>query len=826
MLLSTLSAIRIPGWITGLALAVCLLIGAPQDAEAQFRDLGYTFEPMVTNVFAADNAAFHDSPLYGGALGLGFGRSFELSGEYLVNTGATADLSRVDGLEGLVDRSVDVQRYGGRMRVNLSSGQLQPYLTAGTGALRIDPEAAEASRTIYALGGVGVTYGVRNQYRVSVGGEMLSYRYDPVTTFLGTDSGFESEERLVRSPSLTASVSLFLGGRPPNEPTVVDQRLQEQFGGRGLIRNTQLFVNPFYGRIEFDDALNFPKDQNLAGVNAGIELGPYVGLRGFYWRATPGDDLLDEFAEGFEGMEMYGGELRLRLNAEFGRGFVPYASLGGGFLNVKGDYEEEIPEGTLAPSNRFFSMAGGGLEVPLTRSIKLSGGLRSLFMSDQNADGMDNAGDLQASIMYNAGIEFRIGGGGDRSPRPPTETPPPRMPEPVAEEAETPPEGVVEEGEEQSVEEESVEEEMALSPQQAQLMAEVDSLQQALERMRNDRATAPATAPAAPPAADRSVRSNISGQTITIPVPENGELYLRYGNGGSVPVATTRRDTVSAPRQRAQADVQADAPAPTDPQAMQRAVENAVAAALQADTADALSDADVDRIVQRAVQRALEEQAPTAEQALDADERRAQQQTIQRMEEELADLRERLREQSADVAQARREAATRPSAPSTQVVTQAPTQEGEDRPPFYRQALGRPLTYVVPVTGVRVGEGPNQFQLGVRGDYRRQPDSRLHFMPEFTMGFGSGETTVTLLANGAYSFLRNRTAQWTNAPLEPYSGLGLGLKSDGGLSFEFVTNLFLGADYRFGNGQTGFVEIGGLDFFDTTRFTVGYRIRL
>ena len=815
MSLSTLSARRIPRWIFGLLFALCLLIGPLQNAEAQFRDLGYTLEPMVVNVFAADNAAFHDSPLYGGALGLGFGRSFELSGEYLVNTGATADLSRVDGLEGLVDRSVDIRRYGGRMRVNLSSGQVQPYLTAGTGALRIDPEAAEASHTIYALGGAGITYGVRNQYRVSVGGELLGYRYDPVTTLLETDSGFENEERLVQSPSLTASVSLFLGGRAPNEPTIVDQRLQEQFGGRGLFRNTQLFVNPFYGRVEFDDALNFPKDQNLTGVNAGIELGPYVGLRGFYWRATTGEDLLDEFASGFEGMEMYGGELRLRLNAEFGRGFVPYATLGGGFLNVRGDYDDDIPADAMAPSDRFFSTAGGGLEVPLTRSLKLSGGLRSLLMSDQNADGMDNAGDLQSSLLYNAGIEFRLGGGGDRSPRPPAEAPPPQMPEPAAEEAEAPAAAAGERvaaEEAAAVQDEQVEAE-ALPPEQAQLLAQVDSLERALEQLRDERTPPPAaTAPV-----QRTVRSNVSGRTITIPVPENGELYLRYGDGSGTAGARTPSDTASAP---------AAAQAPTSPEAMQRAVQSAVAAALQADTADALSDADIDRIVQRAVQRALDRQAPTAEQALDVEERQAQQRTIERMEEDLADLRQRLREQSADVLQARREAASRPSAPSTQVVTQAPTQEEMDRPPFYRQALGRPLTYVVPTTGVRVGEGPNQFQVGVRGDYRQQPDSRLHFLPEFAVGFGSGETSVTLLANGAYGFLRDRTARWTNLPLEPYSGLGLGLKSDGGLSFEFVTNLFLGADYRFGNGQTGFVEVGGLDFFDTTRFTVGYRIRL
>ncbi|MFP4227558.1 MAG: hypothetical protein ACLFTE_01875 [Salinivenus sp.] len=804
---------RLFGWAIGLGLLACTLLGGAQPADAQFRDVGYTFEPTVVNVFGADNAAFHDDPLYGGALGLGFGRSFEVSGEFLVNTGASAELSRVDGLDGLVDRSVDVRRYGSRMRLNLASGQFQPYLTAGTGALRLDPEGADPTRTIYAIGGGGITFSARNQYRVSLGGEVLSYRYNPVETFLGPNSGFDSKERLVRSPSLTASVSLFLGGRAPGQPTALDRRLEEQFGQGGLLQNTQLFVNPFYGRVEFNDALNFPKDQNLTGVNAGVELGPYVGLRGFYWRGTTGDDLLDKIPDGFEGMELYGSELRLRLNAELGRGFVPYATLGGGYLNVQGNYDDDIPEASSPPADRFFSMAGGGLEVPISRNLKLSGGLRSMFMSDQNTEGVDDPGDVHASLMYSAGIEFRIGGGG-RSTRPEDDEEPPREPMPE-EQARPTAEADAEERDPSRAEDERPLEREEMTPREAELMAEVDSLQQALETLRSERETERLQRRAVP-AQDTTARSATAGRTLTLPVPENGELYVRYGDGGGAP-QVTRRDTATAAGRTAQRQ----APTQDRPDAVERRVEDAVDSALRSDTTEALSEEDVDRIVQRVVQRALEDRTPTAEEDLDREERDADRETIRQMENELEELRQRLQEQSDDVERARRDAAERSR---TQVVQ---TGSGDDdSPPFYLQTLGRPLTYIVPVTGVRVGEGPNQFQLGLRGDYRRQPESRLHIMPELAVGLGSGETSVSFLANGAYSFLRNRTAEWTNAPLEPYSGLGVGLMSDGGLSFEFVSNIFLGANYRFGNGQTGFVELGTLDVFDTNRFTIGYRIRL
>jgi opacity protein-like surface antigen len=774
-----------------------VLIARP--AQAQFSDVAYTLEPTVIGVFEADDGAFQNAPLYGGALGFSFGRRLQVSGEYLFNTNATSDFSQIGGLDGLVDRDLDVRRYGGRLRLNLFDRQVLPYLTAGTGVLQFDPEGVEQTSTLYAVGGVGMTFEAQNRYRVSVGGEMMGYRYDPVATFLGPSAeGGERGQRLVRSPTLTASLSLYLGGRSLSEQTIVDQQMKEQFGGGGL-RGVQLFVQPFYGRLTFNEALGMPKNQNLAGVNAGVEFGPYVGLRGFYWRGTTGDDVFDEFAGGFEGMELYGSELRLRLNANAIRGFVPYTTVGGGYLNVLEGYEDDIPAEASSPENRFFATVGGGLEVPITRGLKVSGGVRSILTGNPSAGDVPRTDQtIYGSFLYSAGLEFRIGGGG-RSPTPPPEDP--RLPPstPVA----------TQEGE--HVEDTSGQAMPARTPEATasestsddlnRLLAKIESLEQALNELRRE----PADSPEVDPSAER--RAENDGRTMTVPVPESGEIYVRFGS-----------DATPQDREQAVQNV------PPDTTQLERQIREAVRQELQAqssaDTTD-VSRADLDQIVRQALRDAEAEGAEAR--ARDLQQREAQQRTIQRLEDEIADLRQQVRRQSEDVLRARRDAAERTVPTRAAPSRSAAEESGADSPPFYRQVLGRPLTYVAPVTGFRMGEGPNQLQLGVRADYRVRPAARFHLMPEVTFGVGSGRRTGSLLINGAYSVLEDRAVEWTGAPLEPYAGVGLGILSDGGLEFEVVTNVMLGTSYRFRTGQTAFVELSTLGTFDTNRIVVGYR---
>ncbi|MEF8816360.1 MAG: hypothetical protein V5A58_06200 [Salinibacter sp.] len=767
-------------FVTGGLLLAALMAARP--VTAQFRDVGYTFEPGVQGVFEDDAAAIGSSTLYGGALGLSFGRYFQASAEYFANTGARTDFSNIDRLNGLVNRDVDVRRLGTRLRFNLYDRRVIPYLTVGSGVMQFDPDGAERTRTIYGTAGGGVTFSAYDRYRISVGAEMLGYRYDPVATFLGPTGAqnFETGTELVTSPALTASLALYLGGRSLEEQTVVDQALQEQFGGGGFLRGVQLYVNPFHGRIEFNDALGFPKDQNLSGVNAGVSLGPYVGLRGFYWRGRQGTAVTDNLTGGFEELQMYGGELKLRLNLAPGRGFVPYAKVGGGYLDVLGGYSGDIPESTLPPEDRFFGMGGIGLEVPLTQSVKFSGGARGLVMDNPNTVEAGDPGDLYGSLMYTAGIEFRIGGG--RTDRP---TPRPQ-PEPVLAPADTP------------------EAEDDTTSEQQRLRARADSLERALTALqtgsgrpsRADTTGGPVVGPAA------RQQSNLSDRTMTVPVPESGEIYVRFGDDAQPQVRSSRQGA------------QADGPAQAVPEDVEQRVRKALRQQLQqqgrADSARALTDADIERLIRQTVRDAVTQREAGRTRRDQQHEETAQAQRVQRLQDQVDKLQRQLQEQ---------ERAEQP-----QPSRSAPAGDGTQ--PFYRETLGRPLTYLVPIVGFRGGKVTNQAHLGLRADYRTSPTSRFHIIPEFGLGVGNGQLSPSFFVSGAYSFLRNTTTELVGVPLEPYAGLGGGISSLGGFTFEPVLISTFGLDYRFQGGRRVFLEYSTFDAFSSHRVHVGVRVRL
>lgn len=756
----------------GLLLAI---VGAAQPAAAQFRDVGYTFEPTVQGIFDSENASLQNEPLYGGTLGLSFGRYFRVNAEYLANTGATTNFTNVDRLSGLLDRELDVRRYGTRLRLNLLDRRVIPYLTAGTGVLQLDPRAVEATRTIYGLAGGGFAFRLQDRFRFSVGGELLSYRYDPVATYLGPSgaANFGTGTELVRTPALTASASLFLGGRSLDEETAVDAALREQFGGGGLLANTRLFVNPIYGRIEFNDALGFPKDQNVFGLHAGVDLGPFVGLRGFYWRGTGGESIVDDVAGDLDNIQMYGSELQLRLNLDLGRGFVPYARVGGGYLDVKSDYADDLPEGAPVPDDRFFGVTGAGLEVPVSRSLKLSGGVRGLIMSNPNVVQAGDPGDLYGSAMYSAGIEFRLGGGRDR---PDPEPEPLPGPSPVGAAREAPAADTGEAGGVRGVDP------TELTPVERRLLARVDSLERVL------RGNTAGTVDAGPP------RSNVSDRSMTVPVPEEGEIYVRFG--GAQESRPARADTTTRTGRAA------DRPL-TDEQLRQR-VERTLRQQLRQRQGADSAQANVEQIVDRALRNALDDRQQRTTQ------QEGQAQQIRQLRQEIQQLRRELRAQQST------ETAPAQQPPADDVVSQ----------PFYQEILSRPLTYIVPVTGYRGGDGLSQFQIGVRGDYRTSPSSPFHLIPELTFGVGSGDGfSPNLLANVAYSVFRDRVPTLTGVPLQPYVGAGVGIASTGGFTFEPVLNTMIGADYRVRGRQAVFLEYSTLDLGDAHRVHVGYRIR-
>lgn len=837
------------GFCSGGVLGILLLLMA-LPAQAQVEGISYTISPGGENVFfeskgflgSDGNSGLENGLLYGGQLGLGFGQYLELDAVYLFGNDFETDFTNLDDdafdfgvgeaafLDALADlepRMIDLRRYGGKLRLNLGAGfgtaqagEFLPYLTLGTGIIKFDPEGLDKSESIYATGGVGVTFSLLNRLTVSVGGEVLAYRYNPATVLL-TDSDITAandaaglagadriqaddfEDQTVLNPSLNASVQFYLGGRQPGELSELDRAFIEQFqGGGGL----QVFVEPFYGRIEFNSALNFPKDQNVAGVNVGVELGPYVGLRGFYWRGTTGTDVFDEFAEGFEDVALFGGELNLRFGDAFGRqDLTPYAIVGGGFMDVLGNYDEDISQGATPPDDRYFAMGGGGLDFALSESLSLFGNLRYLLMSNADAEDVSDPDEVFGSPMYTAGLKFSFGGGRGRTAE-----------EVIEERAER--RAAAARAEREALRGELTEREEALQTEVARLRARLDSLEQARQerRMVQEEDSVQQTTVREMTALEQKVDqlerevaggaqgrvrrpgSNLSGETIAIPVPERGEIYIRFGEGAN---GETTAETVYAPPTIVQPGGQATVPQTgaqggLSAQQIQQIVRETLRSEMgRADSARRpLNAEDIRRIVQETITEQLR-QADTGE--------------VQRME--MSQLQNRLDRIESRLDRLAEQRAAPP--PGVEVIEEG--QEGEERTRVVSQ-YGP--TRVVPTAGF----GGGNFLFGVRGDYSDRSSHigslDFRFMPEFVVG-GGDEFSVDIIANGVVDV--NLLDQYLPTDrFDPYAGVGLGLTTQTGLGL----NLLIGTEYATGRGAV-FAEYSTLDFFDYNRFLIGYRVR-
>ena len=400
-----------------LALALC----AALPATAQIQGVGYRLSPSASYVDFAGGSGLSDGVLLGGGVGFSFGEFVELGGSFQLGSFETA----LAGVEGFGDvpttafddvavRGVDVQRYGGALKLNLSRGAVVPHLTAGTGVVRLAPDALEATRSIYLVGGAGVQLSFRNRLALAITAEDFVYRTNVGTAFL-SDADLATagvaradfEQTTVHNLGARVTANLYLGGRRPGQLTDLDRAFQEQFAG-GL-SGLSLVVEPFYGRVTFDEALPF-RDQAFVGAEAGFDFGPLIGVRGFYGRGIDTSDPTQ-----IEGVQMFGGDLRLRLTE--GRGLVPFLSVGGGYLDVLDGYATDDgadPENALAEDSPF-AAAGLGVGFLVTPRLRAVVEGRALLLSTQDEGDLSEPDDVYLSPMLRAGVSFGVGG---RSGRP------------------------------------------------------------------------------------------------------------------------------------------------------------------------------------------------------------------------------------------------------------------------------------------------------------------------------------------------------------------------------------------------------------------------
>jgi len=385
---------------------------------AQVKGISYTFSPSVEYNFWDDQAGLEDGVLIGGKIGIGFGEFFEFRGSYFQDLDLMRNFENYgfDNFEGanLAESEVDLKRYGAEIKANFSKGRLLPYVTVGTGIQEIKWSDLEENKQIYLSAGLGITIGLSDRFILTLEGKNTRYRYSAARNLLSNNerqslgvAGMNFPNEALNNWSALASLQFYLGGRKPGEMTDLDRAYFDSFtGGSG---GFNLGLEGIIGKMNFDSDLPF-RDANMAGGSAGFDLGPYIGIRGFYWQALEEDEFLST-----DPLAIYGGEVRMQLNS--GGGITPFIMVGGGKIDVRDNYvgksvivnSDTIGITLTDDDDTGFAMGGAGLLIPLTKNFKVFGSARALLTSASPIEDVTAPEEIQTSYFYSAGFKLRFG---------------------------------------------------------------------------------------------------------------------------------------------------------------------------------------------------------------------------------------------------------------------------------------------------------------------------------------------------------------------------------------------------------------------------------
>lgn len=155
-------------------------------------------------------------------------------------------------------------------------------------------------------------------------------------------------------------------------------------------------LEAFAGRLEFDD--ESIDRQALVGVRTGIDLGQFVGLRAFYWQGRSGD------LRQREPLQSYGGEAQFNFTRS--RGPSPFVVLGAGRL----DFGKEFRDRAGRPRDAETSLiAGAGVALRLSDNLRLNAAVRDYVRGPQDLDSIATTSQLTNNLMYTVGIGFDLG---------------------------------------------------------------------------------------------------------------------------------------------------------------------------------------------------------------------------------------------------------------------------------------------------------------------------------------------------------------------------------------------------------------------------------
>jgi hypothetical protein len=362
--------------LTGIALAATTTSLAAQD-------IGLTLMPSGQRIAWDDRLPLTEDWLYGGRVGLRFGQWVELQPFWFQGNGFRSDSARAVDVfgEAGVGRRLDLRHYGTNVQVNLADGGVVPFVRAGAGVLRFEPEERDRQDRIALTAGGGLRFDLGGA-QGELFAERLSFRLDPQSLY-GSGAG---EAPTFNNLSYGAGLVL-----PLSQP-------RDRSPDQGL-RGSTAPIEPFVGRLQFDDALGLTRTE-LVGVRAGLDFSPVFGVRGFYWRGVNDD------RNGPGNLSGYGGEAQFTFSS--GPGLTPFLVAGAGTLDFARDYRDTAGN---ARADKSVFILGAGASLRLGDRLRLNGAIRDYIMSaDDDLDAVASTGDLTHNPMLTAGLTVSFGG--------------------------------------------------------------------------------------------------------------------------------------------------------------------------------------------------------------------------------------------------------------------------------------------------------------------------------------------------------------------------------------------------------------------------------
>ncbi len=463
----------IPRALGGL-MVLATFLGAPLRAQG----VDVSLVPSIERIRWDDKLAFDEDDLYGGRLALRFGPLIELQPFYFTRDNYAIDSSKAASLFGnsALGKGLDLRHYGANVQFNLGDAAAVPFIRAGAGILRLKPDSAARQDRITVSAGGGLRFGIGG-LNAEIFAEQMAFRMNPTSLFAPDSSG--TEPVTLRNFVYGAAVTIPLSNGSASAQ------------GAGL-QGATAPIEPFVGQLRFDSSIGL-EDLEVAGVRAGFDFTPVFGLRGFYWRGV------NEDRDGPLPVSGYGGEGQFNLNT--GPGISPYIVTGAGTIDFKPNFEDSMGN---TRRDRTALIVGGGASFRLTDHLRVNAAVRDYILSDESdLNDVATTGDLVHNTMLTAGLTISFGGASASDQR-----------------------AAARERDMRNQRNDRTErDDSELSARErdvAERERRLDAAERSMREMRRGNAT------------DADGRYRMSGdstgrQWITIPVPNQGEVILRYG---------------------------------------------------------------------------------------------------------------------------------------------------------------------------------------------------------------------------------------------------------------------------------------------------------